>query len=201
MRFQSRLAAASKLGRASLIAMALAILAVRAGERVGYLGAGYMPGHTRNSLARLAENLSAPAADFPSHAELSRFSTCVLLSDFLEPIQQIGDKLVPIAAQVRTGHLVQIADPAEEAFPFRGRTEFVEMAGLRNLTFGRAETMKEDYQRLYLGQRAAVKDLAQRLGWTFAVHHTDESALNVLLSLFMLMSDEDYRPSYRPGAA
>jgi uncharacterized protein (DUF58 family) len=201
MRFQSRLAAASKLGRASLIAMALAILAVRAGERVGYLGAGYLPGHTRNSLARLAGNLSAPAPDFPIHAELSRFSTCVLFSDFLEPLPQIGDKLVPIAAQVRTGHLVQIADPAEEAFPYRGRTEFVEMAGLRNLTFGRAETMKEDYQRLYLRQRAAVKDLAQRLGWTFAVHHTDESPLNVLLSLFMLMSDEDYRPSYRPGAA
>jgi uncharacterized protein (DUF58 family) len=201
MRFQSRLAAASKLHRASLIAMALAILAVRAGERVGYLGSGYLPGHTRNSLARLAENLCAPAAEFPIHSELSRFSTCVLFSDFLEPVQQIGDKIVPIAAQVRTGHLVQIADPAEEAFPYRGRTEFVEMAGLRNLTFGRAETMKEDYQQLYLRQRAVVKDLAYRLGWTFAVHHTDESPLHMLLSLYMLMSDEDYRPSYRSGTA
>ena len=66
---------------------------------------------------------------------------------------------------------------------------------------GRAETMKEDYQGLYLRQRAAVKDLAYRLGWTFAVHHTDESPLNLLLSLYMLMSDEDYRPSYGLGAA
>jgi|RhiMetdeSRZDD1v2_1073273.scaffolds.fasta_scaffold15282_13 uncharacterized protein (DUF58 family) len=201
MRFQSRLAEASKLSRSSLIAMALAILAVRAGERVGYLGSGYLPGHTRNSLARLAENLSAPAAEFPIHSELSRFSTCVLFSDFLEPVQRIGEKLVPIAAQVRTGHLLQIADPAEEAFPYRGRTEFVEMTGLRNLTFGRAETMKEDYQRLYLSQRAAVRDLAHRLGWTFAVHHTNESPLHVLLSLHMLLSDEEYRPSYRSGAA
>ncbi|HEY7763399.1 MAG TPA: DUF58 domain-containing protein [Aestuariivirgaceae bacterium] len=201
MRFRSRLAPAAKGVRASLLAMALAILAVRAGERVGLLGSGLVPGHTRNSLARLSEDLAAPPQDFPEHAQLSRFSTCVLLSDFLEPAHQIGDKLVPVAAQVHTGHLIQIADPAEESFPYRGRTEFTEMAGIRNLTFGRAETMKEDYQALYRQQRAAVKDLAHRLGWTFTVHHTDASPLNLLLSLYMLVGDETYRPTYRAGAA
>lgn len=201
MRFRSRLAPAAKSARASLLAMALAILAVRAGERVGLLGSGLVPGHTRNSLARLSEDLASPPEDFPEHAQLSRFSTCVLFSDFLEPVHQIGDRLVPIAAQVRTGHLIQIADPAEESFPYRGRTEFTEMTGIRNLTFGRAETMKEDYQNLYRQQRAAVKDLAHRLGWTFTVHHTDASPLNLLLSLYMLVGDETYRPSYRAGAA
>jgi uncharacterized protein (DUF58 family) len=201
MRFKSSLASAAKIDRAALIAMSLSIIAVQAGERVGLLGAGRAPGHTQNTLARLAGSLVSPPAEFPAHPKLSRFSTCVLFGDFLEPVQDLAGKLTPIAAQVQKGHLIQIADPAEESFPYRGRTEFAEMAGVRNLTFGRAETMKDSYQRLYLHQRASVRDLARRLGWTFTVHHTDQPPHRLLLSLFMLVSNEEYRPAYRAGPA
>jgi uncharacterized protein (DUF58 family) len=201
MRFKSKLAAAAKIDRVALLAMALAILAVHAGERVGLLGGQATPGHTQNTLARLSESLLSPPKEFPAHPKLSRFSTCVLFSDFLEPVSDIAGKLTPIAAQVQRGHLIQVADPAEETFPYRGRTEFAEMAGTRNLTFGRAETMKEDYQKLYRHQRAAVKDLARRLGWTFSVHHTDRPPHHLLLSLYMLVANDEHRPAYRAGSA
>jgi uncharacterized protein (DUF58 family) len=201
MQFRSNLAPAVKKDRAALVAIALAILAIHAGERVGVLGSALPPGHTQNTLARLAENMAGPPQQFPVHPKLSRFSNCVLFSDFLEPVSDIADRLTPVAAQVQKGHLIQIADPAEETFPYRGRTEFTEMTGPRNLTFGRAETLKEDYRRLYLRQRAAVKDLARRLGWTFSVHHTDQPPHRLLLSLYMLVANEEYRPAYRAGAA
>ena len=149
MRFRSKLAAAAKGDRASLLAMALAILAVYGGERVGLLGGRLAPGHTQNTLSRLAKSLSSPESGFPAHPKLSRFSRCVLFSDFLDPLPSIAARLAPIASQVQKGHLVQIADPAEENFPYRGRTEFTEMAGTQNLTFGRPETLKENYQALY----------------------------------------------------
>jgi len=201
MRFRSKLAQAAKVERAALISMALAILAVYGGERVGLLGSAFAPGHTQNTLARLSEGLVSPSAGFSAHTKLSRFSTCVLFSDFLEPVPEIAHRLTPLAAQVQKGHLIQISDPAEETFPYRGRTEFSEMAGTRNLTFGRAETMQQDYQRLYLHQRASVKDLARRLGWTFGVHHTDQSPHHLLLSLYMLVANEEYRPAYKAGSA
>jgi uncharacterized protein (DUF58 family) len=201
MRFKSTLASAAKIDRAALIAMALAVLAVSAGERTGLLGGPMTPGHTQNTLARLAESLVSPPREFPAHPKLSRFSTCVMFSDFLEPLPDIAGKLTAIAAQVQKGHLIQLADPAEETFPYRGRTEFAEMAGTRNLTFGRAETMKEDYQQLYRRQRASVKDLARRLGWTFSVHHTDQPPHHLLLSLYMLVANDGHRPAYRAGSA
>jgi uncharacterized protein (DUF58 family) len=127
---------------------------------------------------------------------------CVLFSDFLDPLPAIAARLAPIASQVQKGHLVQIADPAEENFPYRGRTEFTEMAGTQNLTFGRPEFLKDNYQALYWRQRASVKDLARRLGWTFSIHHTDQPPHHLLLSLFMLVANDLQRSkSYRAGAA
>ncbi|MGH6874183.1 MAG: DUF58 domain-containing protein [Aestuariivirgaceae bacterium] len=202
MSFRSKLATTAKRDRASLLAMALAILAVYGGERVGLLGGSLAPGHTQNTLSRLAESLSSPEPGFPLHPKLSRFSVCVLFSDFLDPLPTISGRLAPIAAQVQKGHLMQIADPAEEAFPYHGRTEFTEMAGTQNLTFGRAESLKENYQALYRRQRASVKDLARRLGWTFSVHHTDQPPHHVLLSLYMLVANDlQHSKSYRAGAA
>jgi uncharacterized protein (DUF58 family) len=202
MRFRSRLAAAAKGDRASLLAMTLAVLAVYGGERVGLLGGSLAPGHTQNTLSRLAESLTSPEPGFPVHPKLSRFSVSVLFSDFLEPLSTISGRLAPIASQVQKGHLVQIADPAEETFPYRGRTEFTEMAGTQNLTFGRPETLKDNYQVLYWRQRAAVKDLARRLGWTFSIHHTDQPPHHLLLSLYMLVANDLQRSkSYRAGAA
>ena len=202
MRFRSKLATVAKGDRASLLAMALAVLAVYGGERVGLLGGGLTPGHTQNTLSRLAELLTSPEAGFPVHPKLSRFSVCVLYSDFLDPLPVIAARLAPIASQVQKGHLVQIADPAEENFPYRGRTEFTEMAGTQNLTFGRPESLKDNYQALYWRQRAAVKDLARRLGWTFSIHHTDQPPHHLLLSLYMLVANDLQRSkSYRAGAA
>jgi uncharacterized protein (DUF58 family) len=202
MRFRSRLATAAKRDRASLLAMALAVLAVYGGERVGLLSGSLAPGHTQSTLSRLAELLTSSEPGFPVHPKLSRFSVCVLFSDFLEPLSTISGRLAPIASQVQKGHLVQIADPAEETFPYRGRTEFTEMAGTQNLTFGRPETLKDNYQAVYWRQRAAVKDLARRLGWTFSIHHTDQPPHHLLLSLYMLVANDLQRSkSYRAGAA
>lgn len=191
MKFRSHLASETKQARAALIAMTLGILAVRAGERVAALGASFAPGHTPATLTRLAQHLALQAsAEFPTHARLGRFSTCVLLGDCLEPVPELAERLKPIAAQVQKGHLVQIADPAEEAFPYKGRTQFAEIEGKGNLVFGRVETLREDYQKSYGRHRENVRDLARRLGWTFTVHHTDRPPQHLLLSLYMLITDE-----------
>jgi uncharacterized protein (DUF58 family) len=82
------------------------------------------------------------------------------------------------------GALVQVLDPAEEAFPFDGRTIFESMTGAM-----RHETLKAaDLRDRYLDRLARRKDrlaeLARLSGWQFHTHHTGDSASAALLWLY-----------------
>jgi uncharacterized protein (DUF58 family) len=203
MSFRSHLAAIAKVERAMLVAMTLCALAQRAGERIGLIGAPFAAGHTHATLGRIALALAArKSSPLPTHPELNRFSSAVLISDFLEPVDNLTAKLTSIASQVHKGHLLQIADPAEEAFPYRGRIEFAEMGGVNRIVFGRTETLREDYRLTYLRHRDAVRDLARRMGWTFTVHHTDQPPHRVLMMLHAQIADDRRRLQfYKAGAA
>jgi uncharacterized protein (DUF58 family) len=203
MSFRSHLAPVGKGDRAMLVAMTLAVLAQRGGERVGLIGAPFAAGHTHATLGLIASALAVetfPA--LPVDAKLNRFSSAVLVSDFLEPVSGLAAKLTSISGQVQKGHLVQIADPAEEAFPYRGRVEFAEMGGAHRIVFGRVESLRDDYRLTYRRHRDAVKDLARRIGWTFTVHHTDQPPHRLLMALHALIADDRHRiEAYRTGAA
>ncbi|MDP9137108.1 MAG: DUF58 domain-containing protein [Pseudomonadota bacterium] len=202
MAFRSHLAPVAKASRAMLIAMTLAVLAQRAGERIGLIGAPFAAGHTHATLGRIAAALAAESSpNLPPNARLNRFSSAVLVSDFLEPVDGLAAKLTLLAGQVQRGHLVQIADPAEEAFPYRGRIEFAEMGGAHRIVFGRVETLRDDYQLTYRRHRDAVRDLARRLGWTFTVHHTDQPPHRLLMALHALIAEGRHRVALAKGAA
>ena len=200
MSFRSSLAPVTKRDRATLIAMALAALAVRGGERVTALGSPHPPGHTRMALANVAEWLQADPvrvhADLPKAVRLPRYATCVLVSDFFSPIPETTRLLTGFAAEGVRGHLLQVVDPAEESLPYHGRTEFIEYVGEERLIAGRAETLKEPYARRLALHREALKDLARKLGWSFTTHRTDQPPHGVLLSLYGLISgrQSDRRP-------
>src|SRR5262249_56589434 len=81
------------------------------------------------------------------------------------------------------GHVVQIADPAEETFPYAGRIEFIEPEGAGAITAGRAETWRSDYEKRLDNHRAAIRQETDRLGWTFTIHRTDRSRGEALLGL------------------
>jgi uncharacterized protein (DUF58 family) len=195
MTFRSHLAGVTKAERAKLLALAVASLAVRAHERVSILGSGLNPVHSRPALARLAEWLEAQAAtqSLPRAIKLPRFSTVLMLGDFLDKPEAIADSLGTIAAAGVAGHLVQVCDPAEETLPYQGRVEFHEMAGPLRYTAGKTESLREEYQRKFADQRAKVRDIAKRIGWTFTVHRTDEAPLRALYMLHGLIGGEKSR--------
>jgi hypothetical protein len=53
-------------------------------------------------------------------------------------------------------HLIEVADPAEETFPYAGRTEFVDPETGEKLTAGRAETLGDEYRSHYSARRAEL---------------------------------------------
>jgi uncharacterized protein (DUF58 family) len=207
MRFQSRLAPISKRDRALVLMFAAAELLVAGGERVGLIGL-MPPSIQRNIGQRMAERLleheGTPAGreSLPPHATLMRFSECILLSDFLEPVEAITERITAMASQGVHGHLVQILDPAEETLPYSGRTEFLDMEGSDRMLANRAESLREQYVQRLAAHRAALQELAHRHEWSLLTHRTDQPAEQALLMLHARVSGEveAYRYSHEDGA-
>jgi uncharacterized protein (DUF58 family) len=200
MQFRSRLSNTTKESRAVVLGLALSELLARAGERVGVLGGRPYAG--RNASRRVAEILVRDAnkgTSLPPPARLSRFSECLLFSDFLEPAEETAARIEEIAAQGVRGHLVQILDPAEETLPYEGRTEFSASEGRDRVIAGRAETLRERYRERLRAHRNMLAAEARRLHWSFLLHHTDRPAEEVVLAIHNRLAglERDYR--FRPS--
>ncbi len=195
MLFRSSLSKVTKMSRAVVLALALTELLSRAGERVGLLGGRPFAG--RNAGRKVAEVLLRETADasLPPPARLSRFSECLLISDFLEPVDETVARFQSIAGQGVRGHLIQVLDPAEETLPYAGRTEFASSEGGASVIAGRAETLRDSYQERMKRHRIDLQEAARRLGWSFVVHHTDRPPEEVVLAVHSHLAglDRDYR--------
>lgn len=189
MLYKSAGAAVSKESRALVLVLAMAELLSRSGERIAWPGLSD-PFTARNGAERLAAVL-AQAADVPARPDLHairRFSDFVIASDFLDPVEETMEWLDVLARHGVRAHLVEIADPAEETFPYAGRTEFVDPETQQKYTAGRAEALSREYRRLYLARREALISWSTRLGWSYTVNHTDRLASEALVRLHMALS-------------
>ena len=100
-----------------------------------------------------------------------------------------------LAANGARGHVVQVVDPAEESFPYGGRIEFIEPEGLGSVTAGRAETWRNDYQRLVANHRAAMRAECEQVGWSFTVHRTDRGPTELLFAIHARMGASAHTPT------
>lgn len=173
---------APKGDRARLLALALSVLLLRGGERVGLSGQTPKPG--RAQLLELLAALDADsAADYgtPDISGMVSHSRAVFLSDFLGNLDPLQAALTAAADRGVRGSLIQVLDPTEEDFPFQGRTVFESMQGsLRHETQSAA-----DLRNRYLERLAERKDqltkLARAVGWHYHCHHTGQPAQTALL--------------------
>ena len=188
MRFKS--GAVTKTDRASLLALALASALVRGGERIALLGEPHAPASSRAALRRIGYALSdTPSKDaLPPNTPLSRNAQFVWFSDFLSPLTQIEAVLRRMTQSGSAGYLVHIIDPAEEDFPYEGRTRF-EAPGADTIeTLGRAETVAGAYRARFKAHAETVALLASKLGWNYLAHRTDRSPQTALIALYAGMS-------------
>ena len=205
MTFQSHLAPVEKRDRAIVLTLAVAEMLVRAGERVALLGLT-APLASRKATTRLAEALAANegteplSASLPPKARLSRFSSAILVGDFLDPAETVAKRLNEMAESGVQGHLIQVLDPAEETLAYEGRVEFRSPEGGERWIADRVETLRSAYHKKLTAHRAEIEDAARRLGWSFLVHHTDRPAAEPLLTLIMRLQGMagDYR--WKPQA-
>ena len=189
MMYKSTFGAVSKESRALVLMLALAEILARSGERIGCPGI-MEPIAARNAAERLATALmhNAATGGLPDTSMIRGSSDIVLIGDFLDPVADVMDRLGPLARRGLRGHVVEVADPAEETFPYSGRTEFTDPESGLKLTAGRAETLKDDYSRAYIARRENLADSLRHLGWSFVTHRTDRIASEALVSVHMYLS-------------
>lgn len=189
MMYKSTFGSVSKESRALVLMLALAEILARSGERIGCPGI-MEPIAARNAAERLATALmhAGMTGGLPETSMIRGNSDIVLIGDFLDPVEDVMERLAPLARRGLRGHVVEIADPAEETFPYVGRTEFTDPESGQKLTAGRAETLKDDYARAYVARRETLADNLRHLGWSFVPHRTDRLASEALVAVHMYLS-------------
>ncbi len=193
MDYRSDDVARTKGDRAKLLALALSVLLVRGGERVGLMGTPAQrprPGETQ--LARIAVELmrrgeTRPDYGAPPGDPLLKGGKVVFLSDFMGPVEGILSALARASDAGLTGVYIQILDPAEEAFPFDGRLIFQSMGRVIDFETQRAKALRDAYLQRLGERRAQLADIARRTGWQFTTHRTTESPRRALLWLYMAL--------------
>ena len=192
MGFQSKTISQSKEIRAKVLLLALASLLLRGGEQVGLVQNGAKPQRGNGALSRLAEEINRGNAlvrtSIPPRLQLPRHAQIVLISDFLEPPDDLQDTVKWFSGQGLTGHLVQVLDPAEETLPFTGRTRFTGLEGEGEAVIGRVEAVRGEYSKNLSLHRDNLMAMARQTGWSFVAHRTDRSPEMALLSLYLTLS-------------
>jgi uncharacterized protein (DUF58 family) len=163
---------------------------LRGGERVGLTGGMLPPRRGNAQVMRLAEHLSQDqATDYtpPEDRAMMPHARVLFISDFLGPFDPIQHALAKAADRGVHGVLLQVLDPAEEEFPFHGRTIFHSVAGGLSHETLKAGALRQRYLDRLAERRDALDHLCRTAGWRLGQHHTGDSPQTALMWLYHAM--------------
>ncbi|MGB7243062.1 MAG: DUF58 domain-containing protein [Sulfitobacter sp.] len=187
MRFSGDNATPQKVDRARILGLAIAILLVRGGERVGLTGTLLPPRQGNAQVIRLAEMFSLDAPEDYSPPESRAMipnARAVFISDFLGDLEQVKTALTKAADRGVRGVLYHVLDPSEEAFPFRGRTIFDSVGGTLSHETLKATDLRDRYLDRLAARKAELQNLCAVTDWRYGLHHTNQSAQSALLWMY-----------------
>lgn len=187
MRFSSEPNLPEKADRARVLALAVSILLNRAGERVGLTGQALPPRRGETQILRLAEALTQESDEdygTPDLNGLLPHGRALFISDFLGSIDAVRTALTTAADRGVQGVVLHLLDPAEEAFPYRGRTIFESMGGSMAHETLKASDLRDRYLERLAERKADLQALCAATGWHYGLHHTSDPAQSALLWLY-----------------
>ncbi len=187
MRFASEENLPEKADRARVLALAVAVLLNRGGERVGLTGTSLPPRRGEAQIARLAEALLHDGDEdygTPDLRGMPAHGRALLISDFMGQIDPVRDALLMAADRGVQGVVLQVLDPVDEAFPFRGRTIFESVGGTLAHETLKASELRDRYLTRLAERKAELRELCALTGWQYHCHHTSDSAQSALLWLY-----------------
>lgn len=192
MQFASSSAVPSKIERSRLLALALTVLLIRGGERVGLSGTDLPPRRGEVQIMRMAEMFlriesdatgDTPDYGTPEARAMLPHARALFVSDFMGDFEAVSVALAKAADRGVRGVCYQVLDPAEKSFPYRGRAIFESMGGTVRHDTKKADDLRQRYQDRLAARQDSLRDLCRVTGWTFGQHSTEQSAQSALLWL------------------
>ena len=194
MAYHSSSALPEKRHRAAVLALALSLLLVDAGERISVLNRSTRSqvltsrASVRNWAMELEReagqtDLPVPARPLPAHVHL------VVLSDFLMPLSDIQSWIQRLSsARPGGGHLLHVLDPAERDLPFSGRIRFDDVESATDVLIRNTDAIRQSYRDRLHNHCESIREIAAHHGWTFVSHSTDHPAHGPLIGLHRALS-------------
>jgi uncharacterized protein (DUF58 family) len=199
MRWRSHPALPYKSERADLLALALAMLLWRAGERVGFpfspLPVSSSPAMAERAalwLMQADRPSTLPPDRLPDPLALPPRARLILISDCLFAPDALAACLKACTTRHVRGAIAQVLDPAEETLPFEGRIRFEGLEGEGDVLMPQVGALRPAYQARLTAHRHALANLARAHGWPFITHRADHPPHTALLALWMGLSGQDH---------
>ncbi|MEM9097904.1 MAG: DUF58 domain-containing protein [Pseudomonadota bacterium] len=193
MDYRSGTVERTKGDRAKLLTLALGVLLSRGGERFGLVGTpAERPLSGERQLMQVSAILNTdldtrPDFGAPPVVLERKAGRIVFFSDFMGPEADVMPTLQEASGRGISGILVQILDPAEEAFPFRGRTRFESMGREIQYDTDQAVSLRDAYLKRLADRRDQLQELARKSGWQLLFHRTDQSPRKALIALHSIL--------------
>ncbi|TWI36796.1 DUF58 domain-containing protein [Paracoccus sulfuroxidans] len=180
----------TKLNRARLLALALGLALLNAGDRVALAGQPPRLGRTQGD--RIAEDLLRhavqPGDDDPLPVGTLRpGQRMIVLDDFLGDPAPVVAMLEQAAAMGVRGALLQVLDPDEEAFPYQGAVLFRSGSGAATHDTRDAGGLRAAYLARLKDRRAHLTRAADQAGWHFGTHDTAAAPGQALMWLWSVL--------------
>lgn len=175
---------------AAIMLLALGQALLRGGERVSIFRNSASNGLRNGPIgARKIEDLAWQLFSLtePFPASKPGRVAYLIASDFYEPIAVWRERLAPLQATGHSGILLCVSDPAEENFPFSGRTRFCTPSGGEPIMVERADTIGEAYRQKLAQRRQQLQELARRSAFALVRMQSDHDIAPKLAMMASLL--------------
>ena len=115
-------------------------------------------------------------------------SLCIVISDFLEPLDTIQKGLFRLASKSKNFIVVHIADPAEKNLDWQGDVKLydLETKQIKKIFF--TPKMRKEYAVKYMRHIEKVRGIAESVGADFFSVNSDEPVFDIFFQITNLVT-------------
>jgi len=180
MNFRSSESIDTKLYRANLFTLTLTIILSKSGENIvlnGLKSKLLKGGNAVNFVSnQINEKVTDSYKSRPNINEIKNNSDVILIGDFLNNINETEKTIKELSNRGINGIIIQILDPAERFFPYKGRINFNGLEGEKNILIGKAESVRNDYKKAIKIHIEKLEKLTTSYSWKYILDNSDQDA-------------------------
>ena len=180
MNFRSSESIDTKLYRANLFTLTLTIILSKSGENIvlnGLKSELLKGGNAVNFVSnQINEKVTDSFKSSPNINEIKNNSDVILIGDFLNNINETEKTIKELSNRGINGIIIQILDPAERFFPYKGRINFNGLEGEKNILIGKAESVRNDYKKAIKIHIEKLEKLTTSYSWKYILDNSNQDA-------------------------